>query len=82
MTHNAHGAYGYAQLLSDSSVTLTELYYDGAGISYCLNYYVRKAIGVLARTKDQLDRGDQGDNWVGQQHCDHRQADRVWRGEL
>jgi len=31
LTHNAHGAYGYAQLLSDSSVTLTELYYDGAG---------------------------------------------------
>ena len=31
LTHSAHAAYGYAELVSDSSVRLTELYYDGAG---------------------------------------------------
>ena len=31
LTHSAHGAFGFAELISDSSVLLTELYYDGAG---------------------------------------------------
>ena len=31
LTHSAHGAFGYAELISDSSVRLTQLYYDGAG---------------------------------------------------
>jgi len=31
LTHSAHGAYGYAELISNTSVMLTELFYDGAG---------------------------------------------------
>merc|ERR1712106_541757 len=31
LTHRAHESYGYATLINDTTVDLTELFYDGAG---------------------------------------------------
>ena len=47
MTHSAHAAYGYAELISDSSVRLTELYYDGAGSqkSFLIYFFLLLAPG-------------------------------------
>ena len=68
LTHSAHGAYGYAELTSDSSVRLTELYYDGAGSQISSSCNLSSFFG---RAQDQLDCGYKGLYWCRQQYCDH-----------
>jgi len=50
LTHSAHGAFGYAELISDTSVMLTELYYDGAGPKTNWIVGTKSSIGVDSNT--------------------------------
>jgi len=50
LTHSAHGAYGYAELITNTSVMLTELYYDGAGPNTNWIVGTKSSIGVDSNT--------------------------------
>merc|ERR1712212_99935 len=50
LTHSAHSAFGYAELISDSSVRLTQLYYDGAGPKTNWIVGTKASIGVDSNT--------------------------------
>jgi len=50
LTHRAHESYGYAELISSTSVRLTELFYDGAGPKTNWIVGTKSPIGVDSNT--------------------------------
>ena len=90
-------AYGYVELVSATTVSLTNLYYDGAGGDFCTfctwlreawerenQFECRACWGgckSVCRSQDQLDSGHQVLHWSRLQHRHHRRAHCLRRGQ-
>jgi len=69
-------AFGFVQLVSDTAVQLTELYYNGVGpsTSWIVVGHGRATYRALLQrswTKHKLDCGQKIANWSRQPNCDH-----------